>query len=63
LPKLRRGDVLIMDNLKAHHDDRVRPLCRTFGVNLLYLPPYSPDLNPMVADEFRCLVNFCRSTL
>ena len=47
LPKLRRGDVLVMDNLKAHHDRRVRPLCRAFGVRLIYLPPYSPDLNPI----------------
>jgi len=47
LPKLRRGDVLIMDNLKAHHDDRVRPLCRVAGVRLIYLPPYSPDFNPI----------------
>jgi transposase len=47
LPKLRRGDVLIMDNLKAHHDERVRLLCRDFGIRLIYLPPYSPDLNPI----------------
>lgn len=47
LPKLRRGDVLIMDNLKAHHDERVRPLCRAAGIRLIYLPPYSPDLNPI----------------
>ncbi len=47
LPKLRRGDVLVMDNLKAHHDDRVRPACYAFGVRAIYLPPYSPDLNPI----------------
>jgi transposase len=47
LPKLRRGDVLVMDNLKAHHDPRVRALCDAFGVMLIYLPPYSPDLNPI----------------
>jgi transposase len=47
LPKLRRGDVLVMDNLKAHHDDRVRRACRAFGVRAIYLPPYSPDLNPI----------------
>lgn len=47
LPKLRRGDVLLMDNLKAHHDGRVRPSCRPFGVRVIYLPPYSPDLNPI----------------
>ena len=39
LPKLQRGDVLVMDNLRAHHDRRVAPLCRRYGVRVLYLPP------------------------
>jgi transposase len=47
LPKLRRGDVLVMDNLSAHHDPRVQPACRRHGVRLIYLPPYSPDFNPI----------------
>jgi transposase len=47
LPKLRRGDVLVMDNLKAHKDERVVPLCAAKGVRVLYLPPYSPDFNPI----------------
>jgi transposase len=47
LPKLRNGDVLMMDNLKAHHDPRVRPLCERHGVRLVYLLPYSPDYNPI----------------
>lgn len=47
LPKLRRGDVLVLDNLRAHHDRRVAPVCRRHGIRLLYLPPYSPDLNPI----------------
>lgn len=47
LPKLDRGDVLLMDNLSAHHDPRVRPACREKGVRLIYLPPYSPDFNPI----------------
>jgi transposase len=47
LRKLRSGDVLVMDNLKAHHDPRVRPLCERQGVKLVYLPPYSPDYNPI----------------
>lgn len=47
LPKLRPGDVLVMDNLRAHHDRRVAPICRAHRVRLLYLPPYSPDLNPI----------------
>jgi transposase len=47
LPKLRPGDVLVMDNLRAHKDPRVRPACRARGVRVIYLPPYSPDLNPI----------------
>jgi transposase len=47
LPKLRRGDVIVMDNLSAHHDPRVEPLCRSWHVRVLYQPPYSPDLNPI----------------
>ena len=47
LPKLRPGDVLIMDNAKPHHDARVRTSCEARGVRLIYLPPYSPDFNPI----------------
>jgi transposase len=47
LPKLRRGDVLVMDNLAAHHDRRVVQLCGGHGVRVIYLPPYSPDFNPI----------------
>jgi transposase len=47
LPKLRRGDVVIMDNAKPHHDARVRSACEVRGVRLIYLPPYSPDFNPI----------------
>jgi transposase len=47
LPKLRRGDVLVLDNLPAHKDARVAPACAARGVRVLYLPPYSPDLNPI----------------
>jgi transposase len=47
LPKLRRGDVVVLDNLSAHHDARVAKACRPRGVRLLYLPPYSPDFNPI----------------
>lgn len=47
LPKLRRGDVVVMDNLRAHHDPRVAPACAARGVRVIYLPPYSPDFNPI----------------
>ena len=36
-----------MDNLKTHHDPRVRRLCQRHGVRLVYLWPYSPDYNPI----------------
>jgi transposase len=44
------NSVLIMDNASFHHTDRVREPCSNAGVKLLYLPPYSPDLNPI--EEF-----------
>jgi transposase len=47
LPKLRRGDVVVMDNLRSHHDARVGPACAARGVRLLYQPPHSPDFNPI----------------
>ncbi len=47
LPQLTRGDALVLDNLKARHDPRVRCWCKQFGVRLLYLPPYSHDFNPI----------------
>lgn len=47
LPKLAPGDVLVMDNLSAHRDPRVVPMCSAHGVTALYQPPYSPDLNPI----------------
>lgn len=47
LPKLRRNDVLVMDNLNAHHDARVVPACAARGVRVIYQPPHSPDFNPI----------------
>jgi transposase len=47
VPKLKRGDVVVMDNATAHHDPRVRSVLAAAGVRLLYLPPYSPDFNPI----------------
>lgn len=46
-PSLRRGQVVVMDNLSAHKGERVRDLVEERGCELLYLPPYSPDLNPI----------------
>ena len=46
-PALTPGDVVVMDNLSAHKVDGVRQRIETAGAELLYLPPYSPDLNPI----------------
>ena len=43
---LEPGQVVVMDNLSAHKGSRVRELIEAKGCELLYLPPYSPDLNP-----------------
>ena len=46
-PELRPGQAVVMDNLGAHKGERVRELIGARGCGLLYLPPYSPDLNPI----------------
>lgn len=46
-PALRPGDVVIMDNLSSHKDAAVRELIEQAHADLWYLPPYSPDLNPI----------------
>lgn len=47
VPALRAGDVVIMDNLAAHKAAGVRDAIEAVGARLVYLPPYSPDLNPI----------------
>jgi len=44
---LRGGQLVVMDNLSAHKSPRVRELVEERGAKLLYLPPYSPDCNPI----------------
>lgn len=46
-PELLPGQVVVMDNLGAHKPKRVKDLVEERGCELLYLPPYSPDLNPI----------------
>ena len=48
-PTLRVGQVVVMDNLSAHKQERVRELIEARGCQLHYLPPYSPDLTPIEA--------------
>jgi len=47
VPTLSPGDVVIMDNLSSHKSAAVRQAIRSVGAKLLFLPPYSPDLNPI----------------
>ena len=47
VPQLKAGDVVVLDNLSSHKGVRVRQLIVSAGASLLYLPPYSPDLNPI----------------
>ena len=47
VPDLRRGDVVIMDNLSSHKRASVREAIEAVGARLLFLPPYSPDFNPI----------------
>jgi len=47
VPSLHAGDVVVMDNLSSHHSDGVRQLIESVGASVLYLPAYSPELNPI----------------
>lgn len=47
VPCLRHGDVVVMDNLSSHKADEIKTAIRSVGARLLFLPPYSPDLNPI----------------
>lgn len=47
VPDLRPGDIVIMDNLGSHKGAGIRVAIEAAGASLLYLPPYSPDLNPI----------------
>lgn len=57
-PALEPGDIVVMDNLPAHKPDAVRTAIEATGATLLYLPPYSPDLNPieMAFSKFKALL-------
>jgi transposase len=47
VPTLLPGDIVVMDNLSSHKRDDVRRAIEAAGAELRYLPPYSPDLNPI----------------
>ena len=47
IPTLHAGDIVVMDNMRTHHVKEVQTLLQEAGMKLLYLPAYSPDLNPI----------------
>jgi transposase len=47
VPVLEPGDIVVMDNLGSHKSSAIRQMIRAAGARLWYLPPYSPDLNPI----------------
>ena len=59
VPTLRSGDIVIMDNLGSHKRQAVRRSIRAAGAKLFFLPPYSPDLNP-IEQAFAKLKHFLR---
>jgi putative transposase len=60
-PTLKPGDVVIMDNLGSHKSKAVRQAIRTAGAHLIFLPKYSPDLNP-IEQVFSKLKHLLRKT-
>ncbi|HEX2741721.1 MAG TPA: transposase [Rubrobacter sp.] len=59
LPALEEGDVVVMDNLSVHKGEGVREMIEGAGAHLLYLPPYSPDFNP-IEEAFSKIKNLLR---
>jgi transposase len=47
VPTLKPGDIVVMDNLSSHKGTAIRQAIRAVGAKLFFLPPYSPDLNPI----------------
>ncbi len=59
LPTLGKAEVVVMDNLSVHKSERVREMIEGTGASLLYLPPYSPDFNP-IEEAFSKIKNLVR---
>ena len=59
-PTLKAGQIVVVDNLKAHHSDRARRAIEERGAHLWYLPPYSPDFNP-IEEAFSKVKAFLRT--
>ena len=58
VPTLKKGDIVVMDNLRSHKVAGVREAIEKAGARVAYLPPYSPDLNPIetVFSKFKALL-------
>lgn len=63
LPSLNPGDIVIMDNLAAHHAPEIAQLIAQAGAQVLYLPPYSPDFNPIekLWSKMKAYLRKCRA--
>lgn len=59
IPALNRGDVVVMDNLSVHKSEKVREMIEGAAAEVLYLPPYSPDFNP-IEEAFSKVKNLLR---
>lgn len=46
-PTLRDGDIVVMDNMRTHHSKEVKKVIEDLKIKVVYLPPYSPDFNPI----------------
>jgi len=60
-PSLRSGQVVVMDNLSSHKGPQVRELVEERGCELFYLPPYSPDYNPIEEAFAKLKALLCRA--
>jgi transposase InsO family protein len=59
LPQLVPGMIVVMDDASCHRSELVRQLCLNYGIQLEFLPPYSPDLNP-IEESFNVLKAWVR---
>ena len=62
-PALNQGDVVILDNLSSHKSAKAAAILRKCGAWFLFLPPYSPDLNPIEMGRVASITGQARSTL
>lgn len=63
VPTLKKGDIVVMDNLSCHKVKGIKEAIESVGASVLYLPPYSPDLNPieMMWSKIKSLLRKWRS--